>query len=185
MLSPPPEHATAKCGAASNGANDAISRSNSTAVSDVIEPATAPSIASAAQVALLGGRRAAHIGGHLWEIVIQPRERRAGVGLLAHVAERHGELQQIVRRLAALGIFLIALGEGDGGVFPILAHVKGLAEPVYGIAGEWILRMLRNEGAQRLLGTGVIGPTQQRESGLVLVVRRRGRRVRGRRRSRR
>src|SRR5690348_12348730 len=120
ILSPPPEQATARCGPASNGANRTISRSNSAAASGVIEPATAPSMASAAQVSLLGGRRAAHIGGHLREIVIQPRESGAGVGLLAHVAERHRELEQVVRRLAALGIFLIALGERDGGVLPVL-----------------------------------------------------------------
>src|SRR5690348_12530520 len=147
MLSPPPEQATARCGAASNGANGAISCSNSAAVSGVIEPATAPSIVSATQVVLLGGRRAAHIGGHLREIVVQPRERRAGIGFLAHVAERHRELQQIVRRLAAPGIFLITLGEGDGRVLPVLAHVKGFAEPILSVAGKRVLRMLRDEGA--------------------------------------
>src|SRR5579875_2979383 len=89
MLSPPPEQAMARRGPASNGANGAINCSNSAAVSGGVEPATAPSIASAAQVVLFGGRRAAHIGGHLREIMVQPRERRAGVGFLAHVAERH------------------------------------------------------------------------------------------------
>ncbi len=48
------------------------------------------------------------VGGCGGKIAVEPRESAARLLLLAEIAERHAELQQIVGSLAALGIFLIA-----------------------------------------------------------------------------
>ena len=74
-------------------------------------------------------------------------EGAARVLLLAEAAERHAELQEIVGGLAALGIFLIAEGEGGGGVLVFLAHVIGLAEPVLRVAGERVVGIVLDEGS--------------------------------------
>src|SRR6185312_3537111 len=76
------------------------------------------------------------------------------------------------RCLAALGIFLIALGEDRSGVGVVLPHIVGLAQPILGVAGERIVGMLLHEGAQRLLGRRVVGLAQQAERIVVLLLRR-------------
>src|SRR5262249_10841327 len=84
-------------------------------------PAPRPSRGSAgAAVTLLGA------GGAILDQRRGARELRgelleggAGIGLPPGLAERHAELQEIVRRLGALRVFLIALGEGDGRVLVV------------------------------------------------------------------
>ena len=100
-------------------------------------------------------------------------ERLAGIPGLAERRQRHAELEQRIRRLAALRIFLEALGEGERGVVVVLPHIECLAQPVAGIAGQRMLGILIDEGAQRLLRIAVLVLPQQVEGILVLLVRRR------------
>src|SRR5262245_39622935 len=62
------------------------------------------------------------VGGGFREILVELRERGAGIALLPDAAERHGELEEAVRALAALRVSLVALGEGGGGVVVVAAH---------------------------------------------------------------
>src|SRR5215469_10392806 len=164
MLSAPPETAVATTGRSSKGPSAAISRANSPARIGAISPA-----GSAAGVAALlffeargdAVRRARELLGELGE-------GDAGIRLLAELAEGHAELQEIVGRFAVVGIFLVALGKGDRRVLIPAAHIIGLAEPVLGIAREIVVRMLDEEGVERLLGIIVFGLAQQVEGVFVL-----------------
>src|ERR1700722_4764940 len=186
MLSAPPEQAMARRGLVSKGAKGTISAANSDVSSGFTARAPVPSsMGLAARLLLFRRRPLLDRGGRGREVAVEARKGGAGVRLLAEIGERHAELQQIVHRLAVLGIFLIALGEGDGGVVPILAHIIGLAQPVLRVAGERILGIFRHEGAQRLFRVGIIGALQQAEGVVVLILRRGGGGGGGRRRGRR
>src|SRR5208282_674076 len=180
MLSAPPEQAMARRGWDSKGAKPAISAANSAWSSGAAWRAPVPSsMTLTARLFLLFRIPLLDGSGRGREVMVEARIGGAGIGLLAEIGERHAELEEIVHRLAALGIFLVALGEGDGGVVPILAHVIGLTQPVLRVAGERILGELLHEGAQCGFGVGIIGALQQAESAVVLILRR-GRRGRGR-----
>src|SRR5436190_11369092 len=58
----------------------------------------------------------------------------AGGLLLSQPLQRHGKLQQALRRLGAFGVGLIALEEGSGGGAVLAAHVERFAEPVLSVA---------------------------------------------------
>src|SRR6185369_7892556 len=140
----PPETPTATCGARSNGPSRAIRWAKSSGE----KAAGTPALAGAA-VALLGARGAIlDRRGGLRELRVQLLERGAGVVLAAGLPQRHAELQQIVRGLLALRIFLIALGEGDRRVLVVALGIIGFAQPVLRVAGQRILRMLGDEGLE-------------------------------------
>src|SRR5689334_18945771 len=94
---------------------------------------------SAAEPLLLAARPLLDVGRGGRKVAVEPGEGAARIRLLPEVAERHAELQQAVRRLAALRILLVALGEGGGGAVVVLPHVIGLAEPVLRVGGERIV----------------------------------------------
>src|SRR5688572_32406008 len=113
--SEPPDTATAMDGDRSNGPSGVINSAISISVIDAA-PDQAPQLrrGSGAAVVLLGaGRAVLHVGRRLGIALLQLAQGDAGIFLLALLAQRHGELQQIVRRLLAVGIFLIALGKCD------------------------------------------------------------------------
>src|SRR3984885_15765627 len=126
MLSAPPEHATARRGLVSKGAKGAMSVAHSDVWSGFTARAPVPSsMGLAARLLLFRRRPLLDRGGRGREVAVEARKGGAGVRLLAEIGKRHAEFQQIVHRLAVLGIFLIALGRGYGGVFRILAHIAG------------------------------------------------------------
>src|ERR1700733_9623074 len=89
MLSAPPDTATARRGLDSNGPSPAISRANSRAASGL-----------AAAVAMLFLLQALfQIVGRPGEFLVELAEGDTGIALLAALAQRHAELQQVVRRL--------------------------------------------------------------------------------------
>jgi hypothetical protein len=105
------------------------------------------------------------------------RESNAGIRLLAELAKRHAELQKVVRRLAVIRIFLIALGEGDRGILVAAAHIVCLAKPILCIARQVVVGVLGEKGAQRLFGIVVLRLTQQIERILILALHRIGRKL--------
>src|SRR5690242_8347120 len=106
MLSAPPETATAIVGLDSNGPSPAISRANSAAL-----------IGLAAAVAMLFLLEAfLQTVGRPGKFLVELAEGNTGIAFLADLAQRHAELKQIVRRLLAVGILLVGLGEGHGRV---------------------------------------------------------------------
>src|SRR5581483_3015569 len=192
-LSAPPETATTRKGRRSNGPRRSSRAANSASPSGVGRGAPAPDAAQlsievissaaggcrpiedssgAAQPLLLGRRAVADLRLHLREVALEPRVGAAGIVLLAEDRQRDAELQQVVGRLGALRIFLVALGEGGGRALIILARIEGLAEPVLRIAGERVPRIALDEGAEGLLGLLVARLPQQREGRVVLVERR-------------
>src|SRR5260221_3138298 len=108
MLSATTEAAAAMVGRSSKGPTAAISRENS--APRIGTAAAAGSAAGVAALLFFEPRHDAVRRGR--EFLGQLRESHAGIGLLAELAQRHAELQEIVRRLAVGGILLIALGEG-------------------------------------------------------------------------
>src|SRR5215472_2995092 len=164
MLSAPPETAVATTGRSSKGPSAAISRANSAARIGAISPAGS----AAGVAALLFPEARGDAVRRAREFLGQLGKGDAGIRFLAELAEGHAELQKIVRRFAAVGILLIALGEGDRRVLIAAAHVIGLPEPVLGVAREIVIGMLDEEGVERLLGIIVFGLAQQVEGIFVL-----------------
>src|SRR5882724_3895480 len=183
-LSEPPETATASSGVFSKGPRTRISRMKRKAPSGLTagwapEPSrTGPferetkRASRAAVMFLLAPRADQQILGRAGIFAHQLRQRRAGILLLSHLAQRHAELEQVVGGLAAVGIFLEALGEGDGGLLVVAAHIVGLAQPILGVAREHIVRVLLHEGGEGLLGLGIVGRAQQPEGVFILLLRR-------------
>src|SRR5579863_8565171 len=162
MLSLPPETATATCGCGSNGASAAMHAANSRFVMGSARSPTeakgATSMLCSATGALLFAREP-FLDWRRYgrKIALQARKGATGIGLLIEVRKRHAELQQIVGRLGALRVFLVALRESGGRVGVVLAYVEGLAKPVLRISSERILRPTLNKVAHRLLRRRIIG----------------------------
>src|SRR5215472_14425721 len=176
MLSAPPETATAKRGARSNGPSRSSLAANCSSLSGVasLSPsAYGMSAASgrATQPLLLGARAVADLTGGLRIVAVEALIGAAGVVLLTEIGERHPELQQEVRPLRTLRILLVAVGERRGGVRIVLTNVEGLAEPILRGGRERVPGMLLHESAERLLGILVAGLPQQAEGSVVLILR--------------
>src|ERR1700730_2040651 len=164
MLSGPPETATATTGRASKPPIRSSAFANSPRVS-----AAADMGDSTAEAFLLRAGAALDRGARAGEIVIELGQRDAGVLLLIGAGQRHAELQQLVGRLAAFRIALLALGKGARRLDKPAACVIGLAEPVLGVAGPRILRVLLDKGLARRLGGGIVRLLQQTEGIVVLL----------------
>ncbi len=102
------------------------------------------------------------------ELVVELHQRDARIVLLVGARERHAELQETVGRLGSARVALVALGKGRRRIGVFAAHVKALAQPILGIAGQRIGRILLDEVAQRVFGRRIVGPSQQTEGGIVL-----------------
>src|SRR5260370_30112013 len=147
MLWAPPDTATGRRGAGSNGAKAPISAAKSAAWSGAVLIGR-----SAGEPLLLVGGALLDVARRAREVAVEPGEGTAGIRLLPELAQGHAELEQVVGSLPALWIFLIALGEDRGGVVVVLPRVLGLAPPVLGGTGERIVGGALDEGAQVLLG---------------------------------
>src|SRR5215469_10709171 len=168
MLSAPPETAVATTGRSSKGPSTAISRANSAARIGAISPAGS----AAGVAALLFAEARGNAVRRTREFLGELGKGDAGIRLLAELAEGHAELQEIVRCFAAVGILLVALGEGDRRVLIAAAHVVGLTEPVLGVAREIVIGMLYQEGVERLLGIVIFGLAQKVEGIFILPLHR-------------
>src|SRR5580692_8006607 len=104
MLSGPPETATAISGRGSNPPIAASAAANSRSV-NAERTSAAETFAFGAGVLL---DRRAGVGKLLFEL----GEGDAGALFLVGAGQRHAELQQVVGRLGALGIALVAIGIG-------------------------------------------------------------------------
>src|SRR5262245_17617921 len=77
-----------------------------------------------AGVVLLGADGAIlHVRGSVGIALLKLPQCDAGVFLLPLLAQRHGKLQQVVRRLLAVGILLVTLGERDRRALEVVAHI--------------------------------------------------------------
>src|SRR5579883_1676033 len=150
MLSAPPETATAIRGLRSKGPSPAISRSNSAAPRGAAASAARGTSGAAGALALAMGELL-HIRRRVGIARVELAEEDAGILVALELDQRHAELEERIRGLRALGIFLIALGEGLGRLIVIAAHVISLAEPVLGGAGERIVGVGAEEGREGLL----------------------------------
>src|SRR5262245_44670440 len=103
-LSGPPETASATRGKPLSGSNSLPA--SATEIGDPFISTTGPLPLSLGLVADAFRR--------LWELGLQLSECRAGGILLTERRQRHAELEQRLRRLAAGFVFLIALKEGFG-----------------------------------------------------------------------
>src|SRR5579871_4782401 len=163
-LSGPPDTATAIVGWRSNGPTAAIRRSNSAASSGTAaDSAATEPLPFIGHPALQGAGRPG---------ILAIEALIGGARLLDLAQDRQGqtELEQVVGRLRALRVSLVALEELRRSLRVVVAHVVGLAKPVLGVAGERIMRIGPDELAQRLLGLAVFGPLQQVEGVVVLVL---------------
>src|SRR5262249_19985517 len=124
----------------------------------------------AAVLGLLLGCALLHGIGGLRIARLELVEDLAGIGGLAQGGQRHSELQQGIRRLATLRIVLERRREGLRGVLVVLAYIVGLAEPVAGVAGQRVIRILVDECAEGLLRLGILGLPHEIEGVLILLV---------------
>src|SRR5690606_39361696 len=113
------------------------------------EAITAPRSA-AALFLLLPISRLAQPGRYLGELLVHLGEGRAAFRLLIHSAKAHGELQEIVGRLRAVGIILVAFKKGRGGIGEIAPHIESLAKPVLRISGKLAVLVRSEEHTSEL-----------------------------------
>src|SRR5579862_8418831 len=151
-LSDPPETATAITGRASKPPSASSVADSSAIVSGAVGTRLSP-----AQALLLRRGVLSDGGPRFREIVIELRQGEAGVLLLIGTAEGHAKLQQIIGRLGAFRIALVAFGEGARRFEEPAARVIGFAEPVLRIARHRVRRVLLDKGFQRRLGGRKIG----------------------------
>src|SRR5205823_14871218 len=111
---------------------------------------------SAAEALLLRRGAVLDRGAGGGEIMVELAQRDAGVLLLVGAGERHAELQQLVGRLGAFRISLVALGKGARRLDKPAARVIGLAQPILGVAGHRVFRVLLDKGLQCRLGGGIV-----------------------------
>src|SRR5690348_5305312 len=142
-----------------------------------------PFRASATQPLLLGVRPIPDSGPRLGEIVVELRERKAGVLLLVGSSERHAELQQVVGRLGGFWIILIALGESAGRFRVSSPRIIGLAQPIFRASGQRVFGMLGKKRFKRILCSRVVCLLEQTKRRVVLVRSGTGRRLTRRRRA--
>src|SRR5262245_10899258 len=115
-LSAPPETPTARWGADSNGPSRSRRRANSWSESGAaMGPVAAEDASAAAETLALARGGLLHRGRRLGIALVELAQGAAGLRLAVELAERHAELQHIVRRLVAAAVFLHAFGEGRRG----------------------------------------------------------------------
>src|SRR5262249_53175097 len=102
--------------------------------------------------------------------LVELLQGNTGIVLLAALAKRHAELQQVIDHLRAVGIFLIALGESDRGILIVLARVIGFAQPILRITRQRITGMVFQKGLQRALGLLILALLQETDRIFVLVL---------------
>src|SRR2546426_552917 len=81
-------------------------------------------------------------GSRFREVMLELRQGKAGILLLIGAAERHRKLQQVVGRLGAFRIALVAFGKGARRFEKAVAREIGFAEPVLRVTGHRVGRML-------------------------------------------
>src|SRR5262249_39751455 len=103
------------------------------------------------------------------KVAIKLYESQTGILLLVGARKRHAELQEIIGRLPSFRIALVALGKRTGRVGKSLTLVISFSQPILGVSGQGIVRVLLNKVVERLFWGGIVGLLYQTEREVVLV----------------